>query len=156
AVRIAEDGVRYDCITGVIETKGCWNPELFMAMEAQLYRAYLVPLAAPTGIYLVGWFDKPKWDEIDRRRGQTPDETLAEIRRRLDSQAASLSDGYLVRAVALDCHAMSPASDRGTHPARRFRDGGRGDRAVKKAARPTRTARVRRPPKAATAAVAAR
>jgi len=62
-------------------------------------------LAAPVGIYLMGWFDKPKWDETDRRKRQTPDETLDEIRRRLDVQAASLSDGYLVRAVALDCHA---------------------------------------------------
>jgi hypothetical protein len=105
AVRIAEDGTRYDRITGVIETKGCWNPELFTAMEAQLHRDYLVPLAAPVGIYLVGWFDKPNWDDTDRRKGQTPDETLDEIQRRLDTQAASLSDGYLVRAVALDCHA---------------------------------------------------
>lgn len=105
ALRIAEDGTRYDRITGVIETKGCWNPELFTAMGKQLCGDYLVTLAAPVGIYLVGWFDKPKWDETDSRKRQTPDETLSQIQQRLDQQAASLSDGYLVRAVVVDCHA---------------------------------------------------
>lgn len=51
-------------ITAVIETKGCWKPQLFTALETQLYRDYMLRLQAPVGIYLVGWFDKPKWDPM--------------------------------------------------------------------------------------------
>ena len=44
ALRRSEDGTAFDVITAVIETKGCWNKELFTALEAQLYRAYMVRL----------------------------------------------------------------------------------------------------------------
>jgi hypothetical protein len=47
------------------------------AMKTQLVDDYLLRLAAPIGIYLVGWFDKRKWDPGDRRRGRTPGCTAA-------------------------------------------------------------------------------
>ncbi len=105
AVRKADDGSTFDLITGVIETKGCWNAELLSALESQLYKDYMLHLGAPVGIYLVGWFDKPKWDTKDARRGRTPNRLLADIQSELDTQAIATQMGFLVRAVVLDCHA---------------------------------------------------
>ena len=65
----------------------------------------MVTLRAPVGIYLVGWFDKSKWDIKDRRRSQAPDLTPQEAQSRLDKEAAAIPEGYLVRAVVMDCHA---------------------------------------------------
>jgi hypothetical protein len=65
AVRRTAKPESYDEITAVIETKGCWNAELMTAMQTQLKDDYLARLAAPVGIYMVGWFDKPKWDPAD-------------------------------------------------------------------------------------------
>ena len=105
AVRRSANGASYDVLTAVIESKGCWNDELFTALNSQLYEDYMVTLRAPVGIYLVGWFDKPKWDIKDRRRSRTPDLTLHEIQSRLDDQAAKIPQGYLVRVAVIDCHA---------------------------------------------------
>lgn len=105
ALRRSVDGAAYDTITAVIESKGSWNADLFGAMEDQLFGDYMVTLRAPVGIYLVGWFDKGKWDLEDRRRRQSPDLTLPEAQSRLDAEAAAIPQGYMVRAVVIDCHA---------------------------------------------------
>jgi hypothetical protein len=105
AIRQSENSGSFNVITAVIETKGCWNNELFTAMKSQLVDDYLVRLAAPVGIYLVGWFDKTKWDPDDYRRGKTPQWTLAEAQSRFDQQATGLSPTFIVRPVVLDCHA---------------------------------------------------
>jgi len=60
---------------------------------------------APVGIYLVGWFDKTKWDTTDDRRRRAPNCTLLEAQARLDGQAQALPAGSLVQALVLDCHA---------------------------------------------------
>jgi hypothetical protein len=104
AVRKAEDGRGYDTITAVIETKGCWNVGLFTAMDTQLHKDYLVRLGAPVGIYLVGWYDKPKWDDTDYRKKAVKEE-LEVTRSRLDAQAGAVPAPFHVRAVILDCHA---------------------------------------------------
>jgi hypothetical protein len=65
----------------------------------------MVTLGAPVGIYLAGWFDKPKWDPDDRRRRQAPDLSIAEAQQRLDAEAVAIPQGYLVKAVVIDCHA---------------------------------------------------
>ena len=105
AISRNETGEMYNVITAVIETKGCWNAELLTAMQTQLVENYLVRLAAPTGIYLVGWFDKPKWDLTDSRRTRTPDWSRDQAQLQLDAQAAAQSPAFIVRAVVLDCHA---------------------------------------------------
>jgi len=104
AFRRSEDGTQYDVITAVVETKGCWNAELLAALETQLYQDYLVRLGAPVGIYLVGWFDKPKWDDDDSRKRRVPNLTMDELQSRLHDQAINLPAGVLVDAVVLDCH----------------------------------------------------
>jgi predicted NACHT family NTPase len=105
ALRRSADGSAYDTITAVIEAKGCWNTALFTALKDQLYNDYMLKIHAPVGIYLVGWFDKAKWDSNDRRRRDAPDCTLREAQCRLDDQAAMIPAGFLVRSVVVDCHA---------------------------------------------------
>jgi hypothetical protein len=105
ALRRSSDGSAYDKITAVIEVKGCWNAALFTALRDQLYDDYMVRLHAPVGIYLVGWFDKLKWDPEDYRRRRSPNCTLREARDRLDAQAAAIPAGFVVRSVVVDCHA---------------------------------------------------
>jgi hypothetical protein len=104
AIRKSESGEAFSAITAVIETKGCWNPELLRAIKTQLADDYLVRMAAPIGIYLVGWFDKGKWDPNDRRMDRTPDWTVEVAQQRLDAIAAALQQAFIVRAIVLDCH----------------------------------------------------
>jgi hypothetical protein len=105
AVRHGENGEAYDAIVAVIETKGCWNSGLFTAIETQLRDDYLRRLGAPLGIYLVGWFDKAKWDVSDKRSKRVPAMGIVETRCLLDEKAAALSKGYIIRVMVLDCHA---------------------------------------------------
>jgi predicted NACHT family NTPase len=104
ALRHTIGGTR-DVITAVIESKGCWNATLFRSLKDQLYGDYMVTLRAPVGIYLVGWFDKPKWDSKDQRRRQAPDLTIEELQVRLEQEAIGIPKGYVVRPVVVDCHA---------------------------------------------------
>ena len=105
ALQRSENSETFNTITAVIETKGCWNRELRTAMKAQLVDDYLMRLAAPVGIYLVGWFDKLKWDAADYRRGDTPDWSIKQAQDHLNEQAGSISKAFIVKAVVLDCHA---------------------------------------------------
>jgi hypothetical protein len=103
AIRRGPDSEPLDTLVAVIETKGCWNAQLFSALKDQLHDDYLVRLAAPVGIYLVGWFDKTKWDAKDGRKAATPNISPAEARQRLDDQARAIPAGSIVRAVVIDC-----------------------------------------------------
>jgi hypothetical protein len=102
AVRRA-DSQSFDPIAAVVETKGCWNRELFTALEAQLFGDYMIRLHAQAGIYLVGWFDTEKWDPEDSRRNRVPKVQIDEVRARLKQQAAALPEGFIVRPVILEC-----------------------------------------------------
>jgi hypothetical protein len=99
--RMASD---FDAISAVIETKGCWNPELFTALREQLFLEYIIPLRAQVGIYLVSWFDTDKWDEEDTRRDRVPRMTIEDAIGQLEAQAGALPDGFIVRPVVLECH----------------------------------------------------
>jgi hypothetical protein len=105
AISRTETGEMYNVIAAVIETKGCWNAEILTAMQTQLVEDYLARLAASAGIYLVGWFDKAKWDLSDSRRARTPAWSRDEAQSKLDAQAAAQPPAFIVRAVVLDCHA---------------------------------------------------
>ena len=104
-VRRAIDGRPLDPIAAVIEAKGCWNSELFAALDQQLVRDYMVDLRAPVGIFLVGWFDQTQWDPADYRRARVPQMSIGEAQSRLDQQAAAAPEGFQVRAVVLDIRA---------------------------------------------------
>jgi hypothetical protein len=104
AIRRGPGNKVLDTITAVIETKGCWNSALLTSLKSQLHDDYMTRLGAPVGIYLVGWFDKAKWDPADGRRGATPDISRADAQQQFDSQAAALPQASDVRAVVLNCH----------------------------------------------------
>jgi len=103
ALRKTEQGTKLDVITGIIETKGCWNAELFSSLESQLYSKYMVRLGASVGIYLVGWFDKGKWDDTDSKKTKAPNCSMDEAREKLARKAASLPGGFYVEPFLLDC-----------------------------------------------------
>jgi hypothetical protein len=112
AVRRRPDGELFDPLAAVVETKGCWNDELLTALDAQLFRNYMIPLRAQAGVYLVGWFDTDKWDPEDSRRARVPKIPVDEAQAQLDSQAAELPEGFVVRPVILECRVpSSPKAD---------------------------------------------
>lgn len=104
-LRRSPTGEPIDPITAVIEAKGCWNDELFTALESQLVQRYMVQLGAPAGVYLVGWFDAANWDPKDSRRRGVPKRTIDEVRRQLNAQAAGAPEGFHVRTVVMDIRA---------------------------------------------------
>jgi hypothetical protein len=105
AVRKNLTGSELDRITIPIEAKGCWNRALKYAMRTQLVKDYMASINATAGIYLVGWFPKPRWDSNDHQRGQTPDWNVDQARAFFDKQAAELSEETTktVRAFVVDC-----------------------------------------------------
>lgn len=104
-MRRGPDGQALDPIAAVIEVKGCWNPEAFTGLQAQLVQNYMVNLSAPVGIFLVGWFDKTDWDPTDARRARTPQRPISEVQDQLDRQAAGVPEGFQVRVMMLDIRA---------------------------------------------------
>ena len=103
AVRCRSEGELFDPLVAVIETKGCWNGELFTALEGQLFQNYMIPLRAQVGIYLVGWFDTDKWDPEDNRRKRARNVPIRDVQAQLDQQAAALPQGFIVRPIILEC-----------------------------------------------------
>jgi hypothetical protein len=103
AVRRRSEGELFDPLVAVVETKGCWNDELFTSIEAQLLQKYMIPLRAQVGIYLVGWFDTDKWDAEDNRRNRVPKVPIRDILAQLDQQAAAVPQGFIVRPIILEC-----------------------------------------------------
>jgi hypothetical protein len=57
-----------DTLRAVVEVKGCWHPELSVAMRSQLVDAYLGDTGISAGVYLVCWFLCPIWEKRDRRK----------------------------------------------------------------------------------------
>ena len=93
----------YDNIRVIIETKGCWNPELETAMETQLLDRYIKDLQCRTGLYLIGWFNCGKWDSTDSRLRKAPNYSLGEAKQRFEKQAEVLSKGdILLKPYILD------------------------------------------------------
>ena len=93
----------YDKISVIIETKGCWHPELETAMSTQLVERYLKDNQCQHGIYLVGWFNCPQWDPEDSRRKQAPKYDIEEARMRFKAQAVEISKGAVrIKAFVID------------------------------------------------------
>ena len=92
-----------DQIKVIIESKGCWNPELRTAMQTQLASRYLEDNDCKHGIYLVGWFMCDAWSNRDTRKKNVKFKNLEEICTYMAKQADSLSSsGYQIKAEVLD------------------------------------------------------
>ncbi|MEN9938534.1 MAG: hypothetical protein RLZZ387_5113 [Chloroflexota bacterium] len=88
----------YDVVTVVVEVKGCWHREVLTAMETQLVQRYLKDNECRHGLYLVGWFYCPQWENPPRKYG-----TQQNLQSLLDAQAASMaSHGVTVQARVLN------------------------------------------------------
>lgn len=90
-------------VSVIVETKGCWNRGLRTDMKTQLVDRYLNENPCQHGVYLVGWYKCPVWEESgDYRYQDTPPCEMADIRQELEKQAAELSNDIKVRALVLD------------------------------------------------------
>jgi hypothetical protein len=85
----------FDQARVIIEVKGCWHRELKTAMKTQLVDRYLKDNQCQHGIYLVGWYVCPQWDDDDHRSRDTPEWPLEEARNFFEKQAAGLSGARL-------------------------------------------------------------
>jgi hypothetical protein len=101
---VVPESEQYDVITAIIETKGCWNPELNTAMKDQLVDRYLnANDRCKHGLYLVGWFYCEQWGDTHSRKQRTPRYGLEAAREKFANQAQSLSNESIhVRSVVLD------------------------------------------------------
>lgn len=90
-----------DCVSIIIEVKGCWNEQLDTAMQEQLVDRYLKDNKCQHGLYLIGWFNCKQWDNKDRRK--PPNLSIEEARQKFEVQADELSkQGVKVKAVVLN------------------------------------------------------
>jgi hypothetical protein len=88
----------------IVEVKGCWHAKVRTEMEGQLVGRYLGDNAGAVGLYLVGWFFCPQWDDEDQRNARCRrQQSCDELRSYLEDQARSLSNRREVRAHVLDC-----------------------------------------------------
>jgi len=89
-------GRKEDVVRVVIEVKGCWNRDLLTSMETQLSGQYLANNGIHDGIYLVGWFLCPVWNEPDAGRAAAAGRWRLDFhaaRRKFEQQATDLSGG---------------------------------------------------------------
>lgn len=90
-------------MTVIIEAKGCWYYQLFKAMETQLVGRYLFDNQCRHGLYLVGWFNCPQWDDEDRRKKTAARRDPHKVRERLETRATEFSKENLhVRPMVLN------------------------------------------------------
>lgn len=93
----------YDRIKVIIEAKGLWNKDLQHAMKTQLVERYLYESDCQHGIYLVGWFNCPQWDNDDWRKRRAPQWELDDGRDHFINQAKELNIGsFTVRAFVMN------------------------------------------------------
>lgn len=96
----------FDTMSVIIEVKGCWHREVLKAMESQLVERYLSDNQCRYGLYLVGWYYCPQWDDGDTRKRDMPRLSLQAARQQFTTQAADLSERpgqhMQVRAVVLN------------------------------------------------------
>jgi len=93
----------YDNVRVIIETKGCWHPELETAMKTQLRDRYLKNNQCRVGLYLVGWFNCEKWDSDDGRSKDAPNYRIDYAKNHFEEQAHDLSNGeVLLKSYILD------------------------------------------------------
>ena len=93
-----------DIVTVVVETKGCWNREIKIAMKSQLQERYLEQNSWSHGIYLVGWYLCNEWDgQNDYRKSDTPKWSLDEAKQFFRQQAEDLSEEQFdIRAFVIN------------------------------------------------------
>lgn len=96
-----------------IEVKGCWNPDLLTALDAQLVADYLPAAHATRGVYVCAWFPPDQWDDLaDSRRATAAGRDRAQVAQELTEQArtSSRARGVEATAVVIDVPRPTPSS----------------------------------------------
>ena len=90
-------------VSVIIEVKGNWNRELETALDTQLGDRYLVNNPCRHGVYVVGWFESPLWDQSDWRRREAACRDLDATRKLLEERAAERAkQGQTIKVVILN------------------------------------------------------
>lgn len=100
----------YGPVSVIVEVKGNWNAGLMEDLERQLRDRYLQNNPCGTGLYLVAYFSAKTWSKDDPRRGKAAAVTAEELRRSLETQAASLSGALHLKSYVLDATLGSTAA----------------------------------------------
>ncbi|NMB55395.1 MAG: hypothetical protein GYA15_11895 [Leptolinea sp.] len=102
-------GLEYDLISVIIETKCIWNDELGSAMENQLVKRYMKDALCRAGIYLVGWYECPQWDNTDSKRLKSQKYIRNNLEQELKNQALQLSENDIrIREYIMDVSLRHP------------------------------------------------
>jgi hypothetical protein len=80
----------YESVTVIIEAKGNWYRQLYREMEAQLAGRYLKDNPCRHGLYLVGWFNCPQWDDEDNRKRTAMRRDPVSVLERLEARTSEL------------------------------------------------------------------
>lgn len=105
AIQKDDSGTVIKRFSVLIEVKGNWNTHVLSSMKTQLYDRYLADNDQTNcGLYVVGWFNCPQWDENDRNRASGMRHQLEDLRQLLNHQAEELSANgkHFIRSVVLD------------------------------------------------------
>ena len=105
AITKKHTGESYDSITVIIECKGCWNNELYVAIPNQLIGKYLKDNHCQHGLYLVGWFNCSNWstDDYRKQNAERLSPTIVKTRESLVASAENHSNKSIkIQSVVLD------------------------------------------------------
>jgi len=103
AIMREQQGEEYNTVTAIIETKGCWNPELDCAMKTQLMDRYLKESRCQYGLYLVGWFNCDRWNDNDQRKKKCKQLSICEAQIKFDTMATELSkEDMRIKALVIN------------------------------------------------------
>jgi hypothetical protein len=83
---------RRETIRAIVEVKGIWNRDVKTAMETQLVDRYMNENGVSHGLFVVGWYQCPQWDERDYRSKSRPFDYFYAAQAELDAQAKALSN----------------------------------------------------------------
>lgn len=83
----------YEVARVIIEIKGCWHEDVQAAMKTQLVERYLKDNDCCHGVYIVGWYLCPQWDDSDRRKNAVPWNSLEIAEDYLREQELRCTDG---------------------------------------------------------------
>jgi hypothetical protein len=102
-------------LTVIIESKGCWNPDLDTDLSAQLVGKYLATPGRHAGIYLVGYFDNPRWNP-NKNPGRRPHtahtlDSVTDSQTRIAREQAE-QKSVTITAFVLDCRLAAPPEDK--------------------------------------------
>jgi hypothetical protein len=102
-----------------IEVKGCWNPDLFTDLDAQLVADYLPAAHATRGVYVCAWFPPEQWDDLaDSRRPKAASRDRIQVAQTLIelAHASSQTGGIDVTAVVIDIPRPTRSSREASSP----------------------------------------